>query len=193
MRCAGVIRKYYCVITSLSAMVLLAALGAQTMPLRQPATAYQASVFNVTSQEVALPTFDIPVETSTTSTTSTTIVEIVTTTTTEPPVVRTTVTTRVPRTTTTEPYVPTTLTQIVTSGSDGPPRNTTTLVGCIAYYESTWGKDPNVFQFTQGTWETYGGTGSPSRASYATQEKIFWIAWEDDGHHHWAAQKGRCF
>lgn len=116
-----------------------------------------------------------------TTTTSTTI-EVITTTTTHyhPP-------------TTIKPYVDTTLPQEIASSSDGPPRNTTTLVGCIAYYESTWGLDPNVFQFTQGTWEAYGGTGSPSNASYSVQERMFWLAWEDAGHHHWAAQKGRCF
>lgn len=79
------------------------------------------------------------------------------------------------------------------SSFDGPPHNITSLVGCIAFYESTWGEDPNVFQFTQGTWEAYGGVGSPSLASYSRQEVIFWLAWEDDGQHHWAAQKGRCF
>lgn len=92
-------------------------------------------------------------------------------------------------TTTTTSVVPV-LAPIDTSG---PPRNTTTLVGCIAYYESTWGEDPNVFQFTQGTWEAYGGKGSPSNAPYSQQLVVFWIAWEDNGKHHWAAQRGRCF
>ncbi len=176
MRCAGQIRKNYLVIGSFLAMVLLATIGATTMPLRPPATAYQASVFSIETKWIE----DIKVEEvveTTTSTTSTTVAEIVTTTSTIKVI----------------PKVTTTTAVYVVTNSDGPPRNTTTLVGCIAYYESTWGKDPNVFQFTQGTWENYGGVGSPSRASYATQEKIFWLAWEDDGYHHWAAQKGRCF
>lgn len=79
------------------------------------------------------------------------------------------------------------------SDLDGPPHNLTTLVGCISYYESTWGIDPNVFQFVQSTWEAYGGVGSPENAPYWRQEEIFWLAWEDSGQHHWAAQKGRCF
>jgi hypothetical protein len=126
--------------------------------------------------------------------TTTTIEEIievpVVMTTTVPVVTTTTVhihTTKVPSTT----IVRAPLVETVNSG--GPPRNTTTLVGCIAYYESTWGEDPNVFQFTQGTWRAYGGTGSASSAPYSEQLTVFWAAWEDDGKHHWAAQKGRCF
>lgn len=68
------------------------------------------------------------------------------------------------------------------------------LQNCIAYWESGNGTTSNnQFQFTLGTWHTYGGTGDPEYASFATQVRIFWIAWADDGHHHWAAQKGRCF
>lgn len=67
------------------------------------------------------------------------------------------------------------------------------LQACIAHYESTSGLHPNIYQFQQGTWEAYGGTGSPSNASKAEQDRIFWLAWEDAGEHHWAAQKGRCF
>lgn len=67
------------------------------------------------------------------------------------------------------------------------------LRACIAHYESTSGLDPNVYQFTQGTWEAYGGKGSPSNASYAEQTRVFWLAWNDAGHWHWLAQKGRCF
>lgn len=79
------------------------------------------------------------------------------------------------------------------SEHDGPPRNITSLIGCIAYYESTWGLDPNVFQFIQSTWEAYGGVGYPGNAPYSRQEEIFWLAWHDDGPNHWAAQQGRCF
>jgi hypothetical protein len=173
-------RKYFVifVLAIVSAMVLLAYFGKQTVPMQSESQTHKESV---------------SLETTTTSTvlveTTTTVPEITTTT---EPVVEITVTTRVSRTTTTKPYMDTTLPETA-SGSDGPPRNTTTLVGCIAFYESTWGKDPNVFQFTQGTWEAYGGTGSPSNASYSHQEEIFWLAWEDAGHHHWLAQKGRCF
>lgn len=67
------------------------------------------------------------------------------------------------------------------------------LQACIAHYESTSGLHPNIYQFEQGTWEAYGGTGSPSNASKAEQDRIFWLAWEDAGEHHWLAQKGRCF
>lgn len=67
------------------------------------------------------------------------------------------------------------------------------LRACIAHYESTSGLDPNWYQFEQGTWAAYGGKDSPANASYEEQTRIFWLAWEDDGHHHWAAQKGRCF
>lgn len=68
------------------------------------------------------------------------------------------------------------------------------LIGCIAYYESRNGLiDTNIFQFTSGTWKAYGGTGDPADASIAEQIKRFWLAWNDDGKHHWAAQKGRCF
>ena len=67
------------------------------------------------------------------------------------------------------------------------------LQACIAHYESMSGLHPNIYQFQQGTWEAYGGTGSPSNASKAEQDRIFWLAWEDAGEHHWLAQKGRCF
>jgi hypothetical protein len=179
MQYAYKIFKNHIIIGILLAMALLASFGAQLMPKRSSSTAYN---------ELAL----------TTSTTNTTVVEVTTivpeTTTTQSSVVETTVTTRpVSRTTTTALYSGTTLPLDTFSELDGPPHNTTTLIGCISYYESTWGKDPNVFQFTQGTWEAYGGVGSPSNASYSRQETIFWIAWEDDGPHHWAAQKGRCF
>lgn len=171
----------------LSPMVLLAYIGSQTMPLQSKSKAYKEP----SSIEITLP--DIPIETSTT----TTSIEVTTTvpeTTTTEPYVETTVTTQyVPKTTTTKPYVDTTTPKVIISGTDGPPHNTTTLIGCISWYESNWGADPNVFQFTQGTWEAYGGTGSPSNASYSVQEAIFWLAWADDGPHHWAAQKGRCF
>lgn len=69
-----------------------------------------------------------------------------------------------------------------------------TLQNCIAYWESGNGTtSSNQFQFTLGTWHTYGGTGDPEDAEFSTQVRIFWIAWADDGPHHWAAQKGRCF
>lgn len=177
-------RKYF-VQTSCMAMVVLAFFGAQTMPVRPTEKAYKGSIFSVASVEIA-----VPVEVTTT--TSTTVVEV-TTTEPEPTTIQEPITT----TTTTRPKVTTTtnttMVVVSVSSSDGPPHNITTLVGCISYYESRWGADPNVFQFTQGTWETYGGKGSPSLAPYSTQEAIFWLAWEDDGHHHWAAQKGRCF
>ena len=67
------------------------------------------------------------------------------------------------------------------------------LQACIAHYESTSGLHPNIYQFEQGTWEAYGGTGTPSTASKAEQDAVFWRAWEDAGEHHWLAQKGRCF
>lgn len=186
MQYAYKIFKNHIAIGSLFAMVLLASLGAQILPMRSPPTAYQETTLT-TSNQVAL-----------TTTTNTTVAEVLITvpetTTTEVTVLKTTSTTfPVIKTTTTEPYVVTTIPSVIFSGSDGPPHNTTSLVGCISYYESTWGKDPNVFQFTQGTWETYGGVGLPSNASYSRQETIFWIAWEDDGPNHWAAQKGRCF
>lgn len=74
------------------------------------------------------------------------------------------------------------------------PNEKDTLVGCIAYYESTWGQaDSNVFQFVNSTWRAYGGTGDPANASWARQLEIFWVAWNDSGEHHWAAQAGRCF
>lgn len=139
------------------------------MPLQKPATAYRGSVFKTQSEEVSF--VETPFETTTTL-----IPEVTTTTSTTIVIVVTTVTTAKPK-----PLV------------DGPPHNTTTLVGCISYWESSWGKDPNVFQFIQSTWEHYGGVGSPSRALYSVQEAIFWLAWNDDGPHHWAAQKGRCF
>lgn len=122
-------------------------------------------------------------------TTTTTILEIIeetTTTTTE--VVKEIVITTIPK-----PVIRTTTTVVEYSGTGGPPHNITSLVGCIAFYESTWGVDPNVFQFVQSTWENYGGTGRPENASYQRQEEIFWLAWNDDGPNHWAAQKGRCF
>lgn len=173
---------------SLLAMVLLAYFGSQTMSLQTPATAYKASVFNT---ETVITPISIPfAETTTTVEVTTTTQEVTTTTqeattTTGAPRVRVTITTVAP--------VVTTRPVVVVSDGDGPPHNTTTLVGCISYWESSWGKDPNVFQFAQGTWEHYGGTGSPSNATYSKQLAIFWIAWEDDGPHHWAAQKGRCF
>lgn len=68
-----------------------------------------------------------------------------------------------------------------------------TLRACIAHYESTSGLDPNIYQFTDRTWQAYGGTGQPEDASYAEQTRIFWLAWNDAGRQHWAAQKGRCF
>src|SRR5688572_27267759 len=151
--------------------ILLVFIGTQTEGKRVPQKVYK---------ETALP----PIETSTT------IVQVITTvpettTTTEPIVETTTTHTHVPRTTTSEAYVVTTIPERAPSGSGGPPRNTTTLVGCIAFYESTWGDaDPNVFQFVQGTWEAYGGTGSPSNAPYWRQEEVFWLAWQDAGHHH---------
>lgn len=98
----------------------------------------------------------------------------------------------VEETTTTTVLVVKTLPKIIESGN-GPPHNITTLLGCIAYYESGWGADPNVFQFIPSTWRSYGGSGNPEDASYARQEEIFWLAWNDSGPHHWAAQKGRCF
>lgn len=106
--------------------------------------------------------------------------------------VTTTSTTVVEEITTTTIKVVITSPKIVESVG-GPPHNTTTLLGCIAYYESGWGADPNVFQFIPSTWRSYGGTGNPEDASYARQEEIFWLAWNDSGPHHWAAQKGRCF
>lgn len=171
--------KNHIVIGSLLAMALLASFGTQFMPKQSPLTAYKGLALN-------------------TSTTNETVVDVTTTvfetTTTQSSVVETIVTTRpVSKATTTSLYSVTTLPLDTFSELDGPPHNITSLVGCISYYESTWGKDPNVFQFTQGTWEAYGGVGSPSNASYSRQEAIFWIAWEDDGPHHWAAQKGRCF
>ncbi len=172
-------RKIF-ILAIVSAMVLLAYFGSQTMSMQSKSKTYQesSSVAETTSTT-------IPVET----TTSTTLVEV---TTTIPEIITTTTTRAVIRTTTTEPYISTTI-QVEISGGDGPPRNTTSLVGCIAFYESTWGEDPNVFQFQLGTWQTYGGTGIPSNAPYWRQEQVFWLAWEDAGKHHWAAQKGRCF
>lgn len=175
-------RKYFVKTSCITVVLLLSYLGVQTEPSRPSQRAYRSSVFNVASEET--PTLLV----EDTTTTSTTVVEETTTVpevTTIPEVTSTTNTT-IARTTTTSAVV-------VNYSSDGPPHNTTTLVGCISYYESRWGEDPNVFQFTQGTWEHYGGRGSPSLASYSTQEAIFWVAWEDDGPHHWAAQKGRCF
>lgn len=128
--------------------------------------------------------------------TTTTNVPIESTTTTSSTILTSTSTSIKPRNTTTvKPKPSTTVAKTVNKANsvNGPPRNTTTLVGCIAYYESTWGKDPNVFQFTQGTWRSYGGEGSPEKASYQRQEEVFWLAWKDNGKHHWAAQKGRCF
>lgn len=40
---------------------------------------------------------------------------------------------------------------------------------------------------------TTAAVGRNGRAEYEEQTRLFWIAWEDDGYHHWAAQKGRCF
>lgn len=174
-------RKYF-VKTSCIGMVVLAYIGAQTLPVPQVEKAYKESVFEIASAEVVTPVEII-------TTTSTTVVEETTTV----PEPATTTSTTVVKVVTTLAKTTTTLPAVNLSGADGPPHNTTTLVGCISYYESTWGVDPNVFQFTQGTWEAYGGVGSPSRAPYSKQEAIFWIAWEDDGPHHWAAQKGRCF
>lgn len=131
---------------------------------------------STTKPSIPVVTFQIREIPSTT--TSTTIVKIVTTTIKKP------VVTTIP--------VQTTISKI-SANIDGPPHNITSLVGCISYYESTWGEDPNVFQFEQTTWEYYGGKGSPSNAPYWRQEEVFWLAWADDGHHHWAAQKGRCF
>lgn len=82
---------------------------------------------------------------------NTTTTEIVVETTTSV-VIDTTITPRTPRTTNTVfiPRITTTTPEPVIT-FDGPPRNITTLVGCIAYYESTWGDaDSNVFQFVQG-------------------------------------------
>ena len=171
------------VVLFFTAAILLVFIGTQTETKQTPKKAYQESVLPV-------------IETSTTNTTiveeTTTVPE--TTTTTEVIIETTTTHTHAPRTTTTEPYVVTTIQERIPSGSSGPPRNTTSLVGCIAFYESTWGDaDPNVFQFVQRTWEAYGGTGSPSNAPYWRQEEVFWLAWQDAGHHHWLAQKGRCF
>lgn len=169
-------------------MVLLAYFGSKTMSMQQQSETHQES-FGVI--DTTLPS--VPIETTTTSTTLVELVDITPETTTTEVFVDTTVTTRVVRrTTTTEPYIPIPA-PVEISGGDGPPRNKTTLIGCIAFYESTWGADPNVFQFTQGTWNAYGGTGSPSNAPYWRQEQVFWLAWEDAGHHHWLAQKGRCF
>lgn len=65
---------------------------------------------------------------------------------------------------------------------------------CIARYESEHGlTSPNVFQFEQGTWDAYGGTGSPGSASMSEQNAVFDRAWADAGPQHWAAQRGRCF
>lgn len=168
---------------------VLVVLGAYTSPKSQKDSAYKESSVPFTAVSIENTTTILPVVETTTT--------IPETTTTEPTiVVRTTVTTRAATytTTTLSSYVSTTIPESRSSGSDGPPRNTTTLVGCIAYYESTWGdSSSNVFQFVQGTWNAYGGTGSPGNAPYWRQEEVFWAAWEDDGHHHWAAQKGRCF
>jgi hypothetical protein len=176
------VSKNFLIMAIFSPMVLLAYLGAQTMPVQRESNAYQESVSTHTIVEEI-----VPIESTTTLTTSleeTTTTTVLETTTSSIPVVK--------KPTTTKAYVPTTL-EVEVSGGSGPPRNTSTLVGCIAFYESTWGEDPNVFQFTLGTWQAYGGKGSPSAASYEYQEQIFWKAWEDDGYHHWAAQKGRCF
>lgn len=68
------------------------------------------------------------------------------------------------------------------------------LKRCIAHYESTSGAgSSNQYQFQDGTWQAYGGTGSPESASMAEQNAVFDRAWADGGEHHWAAQKGRCF
>ncbi len=170
-------RRYF-LFAIVSSMVLLAYIGAQTMSMPRESKTYKES------NSVIETTTSLILETTTIPETTTTVESVVETTTTH---------THVPRTTITEPYVVTTVPEQVSSGSVGPPHNTTSLVGCISYYESRWGADPNVFQFQQGTWEAYGGTGSPSNAPYWRQEEIFWLAWEDAGHHHWLAQKGRCF
>lgn len=172
--------KNYFVILLISVMFFLVYIGAKTTPKRSNIKEEVFKEDSLNNQETEPIVIDTVVETTTTSTTVVEI-EVVETT-----VVKTITTIQAPK-------------KIITTAppksydSSGPPHNTTSLVGCIAYYESSWGKDPNVFQFTQGTWEAYGGSGSPSNASYAEQEAIFWAAWNDDGEHHWAAQKGRCF
>lgn len=171
--------KKYSAQISFVVMMLLAYFGAQNISTIIPVKAYKTSTFNVSVENTQTSFYILP-------TTSTTIVETIK----EVEETTTTNTTLIKiKSTTTS----TTITVDKYLSVDGPPHNISTLVGCISYYESTWGIDPNVFQFTQQTWEAYGGTGSPSRAIYSIQEKIFWKAWEDDGFHHWAAQKGRCF
>ncbi len=174
--------------------MVLVALGSQTMPVRQ--SAMESEVFISRIPVELVPTME--------ATTTTVIEEVLPEPTTTIAPVQTTeapaTTIRVhPTTPTTVRAVITTTTMtrvplVATTSSGGPPRNTTSLVGCIAYYESTWGDiSPNIFQFVPGTWRTYGGTGSAETVPYSEQLTVFWAAWEDDGKHHWAAQKGRCF
>ncbi len=88
---------------------------------------------------------------------------------------------------------------VTTTPSSGLPRTASVaslpdLPACIAKYESTSGQlDSNIYQFQLPTWQTYGGEGRPEDAKISRQTEVFWKAWADDGPHHWAAQKGRCF
>lgn len=187
------ILKKYSTIVSLLGMILLASFSAQKMPSSKKNKSYKSSFIKTNNDKNVSESLSV----ENTTTTNTTIEEVSLivpeTTTTEPTIVKTTTTKPVIRTTTTESSVVTTTAYVIRSGAAGPPHNTTTLVGCISYYESTWGIDPNVFQFTLGTWHEYGGKGAPEDAPYWRQEEVFWKAWADDGEHHWAAQKGKCF
>lgn len=71
----------------------------------------------------------------------------------------------------------------------------TDVQACIARYESDNGlTSPNIFQFKQGTWESFGGTGSPETATRAEQDRVFHATWRNGaGKSHWLAQQGRCF
>jgi outer membrane murein-binding lipoprotein Lpp len=92
------------------------------------------------------------------------------------------------------PPRPVQTTRLSVSPSNVEKRTGSELSDCIAKYESTNGAlDSNLYQFVPGTWRAYGGTGDPGDASVEEQTRIFWLAWNDAGEHHWAAQKGRCF
>lgn len=74
------------------------------------------------------------------------------------------------------------------------PTSSSALQDCIARYESENGRtSSNQYQFVQGTWAAYGGTGSAENATMSEQNAVFDRAWADGGEQHWAAQKGRCF